>query len=453
MIVTLTFSGNATGKDRLVLPSEWGGQQNLYENIVNLVPVSSQTTIDETPLPFVKQISYPPNQEVTIRYELAPDRIMQVLPGRSYYRPIVQPEYFHLIGDTFLIHPQWDLKTKFKATLRWENLPAAWSLANSFGANQTKQTLKLTLYELKFAIYVGGDFRLTKKILKGKTVYVAIRDQWAFSDAELSDMVAGTVLAEREFWNDHRDPYFLVTLISSGQNEGHYAGTSFINSFALFLTSKSGINAPLKHLVAHEFFHNWNGGKLVRQAPEELVFWFSEGFTEYFARLLNVRSGVISLNEYVAGLNRVLYDYHTSAVKEMSNQEIMGQFWNNPSVSHLPYFKGELLALNWDAAIRQRPGGHNLAQAMLSLYRRDKSALISTQSLANHFQKYLAGSVQDEIERYIDEGEQIVPLANHLGACITLGYHDVGKNRQIPQYEIDQTKAVQNPSACLEYFQ
>ncbi|MCJ7617326.1 MAG: hypothetical protein MUO43_12405 [Desulfobacterales bacterium] len=67
----------------------------------------------------------------------------------------------------------------------------------------------------------------------------------------------------------------------------------------------------LKYLFAHELFHTWNTGKLgVRQNPEQLIYWFSEGFTGYYARLLLLRAGLITIEEYVSDYNDKLIRYY-----------------------------------------------------------------------------------------------------------------------------------------------
>ena len=64
--------------------------------------------------------------------------------------------------------------------------------------------------------------------------------------------------------------------------------------------------------VAHEFFHAWNVERIRPQDLEPFDFteanmsgllWFAEGFTSYYTPLTLVRSGIISDEEYVKGLN------------------------------------------------------------------------------------------------------------------------------------------------------
>ena len=64
-------------------------------------------------------------------------------------------------------------------------------------------------------------------------------------------------------------------------------------------------------LLAHEYFHNWNtiafGGM---KQPEALIYWFSEGFTDYYTYQLLFRSGLINAEKYVAQYNQFAKEYY-----------------------------------------------------------------------------------------------------------------------------------------------
>jgi hypothetical protein len=44
--------------------------------------------------------------------------------------------------------------------------------------------------------------------------------------------------------------------------------------------------------------------------PEGELFWFKEGFTEYYAVKLNYRNHLIDLNDYLEHINTIMYDYY-----------------------------------------------------------------------------------------------------------------------------------------------
>lgn len=450
----LKFQGNAHGNDTLVLPSTWGGEAHLNKEISNLVAKSKNTRILDTANPSLKKIVYPKNTLVHIAYELNHSNKANLNSVRPYYRPIIQRDHFHIIGETALILPLWDMKTPIKTQFTWKNIPTSWSLANSFGASNKTQIINRPLADLKFAVYTGGDFRLYKKSIQGNELIVAIRDQWHFSDQDITELITQGLKAQRNFWKDHSTPYYLVSIIPSHKENGHYAGTSLTNSFSLFLSTDKGVTRTMKHLVMHELFHNWNGNKMKRETPEELVFWFSEGFTEYYARKLSLTSGLITLADYVQGINNVIYEYHTSSAKYATNTQILGHFWNNSSVSRIPYIKGELLALSWNHKIRNMQPGKTLQNLLQDIYSDStkQQRNVSNHFIETHLEKYLKEKTRHEMSAYIDQGHNITDLASNLGPCVSLQKKKIG-NKIIPQYEIVQNQLEENASHCMAYFE
>lgn len=80
--------------------------------------------------------------------------------------------------------------------------------------------------------------------------------------------------------------------------------------------------------VAHEFFHAWNVERIRPQDLEPFDFteanmsgllWFAEGFTSYYTPLTLVRSGIISDEEYVKGLNGTFNYVWNSPGREFFN--------------------------------------------------------------------------------------------------------------------------------------
>jgi hypothetical protein len=71
-------------------------------------------------------------------------------------------------------------------------------------------------------------------------------------------------------------------------------GESFRSSFALSQEdTPSAANVPYwGNLIAHEFFHYWNGSRL-HGADYASTNWIREGFTEYAANMALTRAGVL----------------------------------------------------------------------------------------------------------------------------------------------------------------
>ena len=97
--IDLRFRGESDGETGLRLPQSWGGQDELWRSIAALEVVSgAQMRAGEGPSERV--LAHRPNARVHVRY-----RIVQDWEGApraelgNTYRPMVQPGYFHLIGN------------------------------------------------------------------------------------------------------------------------------------------------------------------------------------------------------------------------------------------------------------------------------------------------------------------------------------------------------------------
>ena len=422
--IDLKFRGEADGTTNLILPNRWGGQPKLYQGIKNLTTSSPNAKISDTDEPHIKIITHRPNQILQIRYELVQD-FTGNLRGEIRYRPALQRDFFHLIGHGIWVLPQWNETEPISISLDWEKIPKSWTLAGSFGVNKLHQRFDTTLEGFIHSIFVGGNFRLKSDSIKGKPVNVAIRGKWKFTDEEFADLVRRIIRIERDFWKDYDAPYYLVTLTSleAPPDVSFSAGTGLTNSFALFYTDDARLD-NFKGLLAHEYFHNWNSLKLGRLVePIQGMFWFSEGFTDYYAYLLLLRSGLISLDEYLQRYNRFIREYYLSPVREAENRKVIQDFWNDDDMHDLPYRRGFLLATNWNALIRNASGGKNsLDDVMLDLFKDAKADKpeITQELIDRYVSRYAGRSILPDIRQYVENGKLIVPDKDAFGSYVQM---------------------------------
>ncbi len=432
--IDLTFKGDTSGTTNLILPNRWGGQSNLHNTVRDLQVISPQVTISNTTQPHIKSIAHKPEQSLQIRYYVVQD--YEGNPrNQNRYRPLVQNEYFHWIGHGVWVYPSWTEDDPVSVSLEWNNLPKQWTIANSFGAREAQQCFTSTIGALKHAIFTGGDFNISTGAVEGKPIHTLHRGVWNFSASDFGNMVHRIIEVERAFWKDFDVPYYLVTLIPIDALPGNTSigGTGLTNSFALFATRNINID-DLKALIAHEYFHNWNAQKLGRiKEPEQQLYWFSEGFTDYYAYLLLLRSGLLTLEEYLQKFNSLIYEYYFLPVRNETNQRVIKDFWTNSDVQKLPYRRGLLLAANWNALIRKATNNkHSLDDVMLELLqasqkgKRELSAVV----INDHLRRYVGRDLLPEMLRYIDQGELIVPDRGAFGPHLSL------KIEEFAQFEL-----------------
>lgn len=420
--VELAYRAGTDGICRLRVPSRWAGQTDLMKAVRNLELDGADGPLqDSANKPAERTFACRPGAPIRVRYELHQDFEGPVDTQRRH-RLLIQPEFFHFNGTAAWILPDFEhTEPELAIDLHWKNLPAGWRLANSFGTDAPRQKIATRSSAFLSGSYVGGDFRIQARGEHGKGVTVAIRGAWQFSDEQYADAVQATIAMERAFWRAPVAP-FLVTLIPLA-GKGSSGGTGFADAFQTYGTADTEFRG-LEGLLAHEYFHNWNPVRLGGlQEPEQLRYWISEGFTDFYAVLLRLRAGHITLDDYVASVNKLLRDAWLSPVRDADNARVLRDFWHGSEVKRLPYQRGNLLALEWNAQIREASGGRrSFDDVMYAL--ESRAARMHEPLTAERFDavltQYTGRSALEAIARHIDRGEPVVPRAAWLGQGVVL---------------------------------
>lgn len=429
--IQVTFEGEGDGTTDIRLPNEWGGHSDLYK-AVRIVSVSpSSAKITDSKEPFIRTIIHEPRAKLTVTYELTQD-FAGPLKTATNYRPVTDKDYLHWIGHTVWVLPQSPENSNANFSLEWKGFPNEWMLANSFGVGERKQKFVISPDEFRTAIFVAGDFRLSRTSVNGKPVDIAIRGKWQFMDAELAESIRRVVETQRNFWNDHSQNKYLVTLVPLDEdpNASSFGGTGLTDSFALFATTNATVDG-VRGLLAHEYAHNWIAQKLGQMPKvEQQLYWFSEGFTEFYTYRLLLRSGQITLPEFVTAYNDRLREYYMSPVRTAPNERIVKDFWTDRNVQRLPYLRGFLFATNLNSDIQKYSAGkRSLDDVMLEMFAAAKAApqMLSFESLASSFSKYLGRDAGTRMKSFLTDGDLIAPNADSLGAKVAMQITQVGR--------------------------
>jgi predicted metalloprotease with PDZ domain len=182
-------------------------------------------------------------------------------------------------------------------------------------------------------------------------------------------------------------------------------------------------------LLAHERLHTWIpfglGG--LPDEKEALDYWFSEGFTDFYASRLLLRSGVWSLDDYVNRANEMLARYWQSGVRNAPNARIQQGFHSDDAVQQLPYDRGWLLAALWDDRLRRASGGRvNLDAAMLkqrALALQDDAGGVTihaAQLFPTAYRLVGGGDLGPDLAKYVEGGATVELPADLYGACATV---------------------------------
>ncbi|HRK65233.1 MAG TPA: hypothetical protein PLN53_12630, partial [Terricaulis sp.] len=339
MQVNLRFRGDADGETVLRVPNEWGGKSELYRAIQQIEAVSGATLRDGEG-PAQRVLTHRPGARVHVRYRIVQD--FEGAPNArdgNAYRAIVQPGYFHLIGEAAFVTPEVE-SAAIPVRVRAQRLPRGWTYASDL------EHEGLTLAGIWGSVTVGGDFRVSRG--SDRNIRIAMRGEaWQFSDESFVRQVEAILSSQRAFWGDPSTPFLVTVLPLEQPREGWLSigGTGLSDAFAFFATNNAE-EAAITRTLAHESLHTWIPlalGGLPRE-NEALEYWFSEGFDEFYVGRLLVRQGVWTPEAFAEDFNRTLRAYAISSARTLPNAEIPAQFWSNQTVQQLPYQRGRLLA-------------------------------------------------------------------------------------------------------------
>lgn len=167
----------------------------------------------------------------------------------------------------------------------------------------------------------------------------------------------------------------------------------------------------------HEMIHMWVGGI---DAPQGVSSWFSEGLTSYYTRLLSLRAGYITADDYARDVNTAMKAYYASPALNMSAEAITKVGFTDNRAREMPYARGAYYFADLDARIRAKSGGtRKLDDVMLPLFaRRQKGERFDHDAWIALFPKELGPEAEQEFKAVILGGETLQASDNAFGPCL-----------------------------------
>lgn len=383
--------GDADGITELSLAEGWAGLAETGADLALVEAADEAGTLDgERLAPHRWRLRHAPRAALRATFELRPTDHRKVSGPPGYYLPILEPGLFHGIGAQTLPAPEHLAGDEVRPiTLAWEGFEGSgWRTVSSFG-DARERTTERSLDAFRHALFLAGpadDLALDAREVRGQRLMVAVWGTWRFAPRALADVAQAVVETERAFFDDDGPPFYLISLIpvgggTAGSSGGgsSWGGTGLTSSFALFMTPDNTLatdagGGGVTWLLAHELFHEWNGHVITLAQPEQAGYWFSEGFTDFYARRLMSRAGLLTPEQELESWNRRLAEFAGSPERHAPSSRVVEAFWTEPDVGNLPYQRGDVLALWADHAIRAHSGGqHSLDDVMRRLVDRSRA--------------------------------------------------------------------------------
>jgi predicted metalloprotease with PDZ domain len=341
------------------------------------------------------------------------------LPINQYrYRPFVDSSYFHMLGMRLFIVPAELTESdtnRFHIRINFIGDDNFGVFHSSFGKDNMQNAV-LSREELYGSFFVGGDYRRYESIEGTDTLYFVTRGDWIpFSDEDILGILKDVYKAQNDFWQDPRKGAFSVSLTPTFESWYSVGGSGFSTSFMSFSSNNDQVTLKhMKWLYNHEFLHKWIGRTIINENEVE-QYWFSEGFTDYYAYKLQLKYKTLNVNEYIDILNsEVIIPHHKDPVRNIRNEDLTFEtYWMNyATYMKLPYRRGLLYAFLLDIQIKEESNyTQSLDNLMLDLFQmalNDEGFRFNQDVFLNIIGKYLTHpKVVTDYERYILEGELI----------------------------------------------
>jgi predicted metalloprotease with PDZ domain len=356
---------------------------------------------------------------------------------QTRYLPIVAHKVFHGIGETFLITPesQRGRDPFFDVEMTWE-LPEGWSDAMCSFGRGTSIEFRAHPLTMRQAAYLAGSIDITSADAEGRPLRLpspsgrgagdegdsdgtpfltaAMHDLFSFDAPQLARVASRILEAQRKFMDDDDLQSFTVFAIPVGDpitaGTSRFAGTALHQSLTLFLPPRCMMDDRIVMLIAHEIFHHYNGRMISSVEAEGMSYWFTEGFTDYYAmRVLLERFP--DMHPWLADwVNERIGKYRQNSAKNATNDEIAARFWSGDEPHRdIPYARGLLLGIRWHALAREHGVEDGIDALMRELVRRvrERDYHLGHQSLREIGVEVLGEWFGEEFDAYVMRAETI----------------------------------------------
>src|SRR5256714_6753576 len=316
------------------------------------------------------------------------------------------------------------------------HVPAGWQVTTALKGPVNGVYRAADYHELADAMTFLGRYSLDSLQADGKWIRLAV---WPASDytpavaANIRNGVAKMAPVQNRIMGEA--PYDVYTVffnvihepVNFGGGLEHSASQYDIMPAPAFADARGTLGDFMYPLLSHEFFHLWN---VKRIRPAEMwpydyhaeqyppLFWRSEGLTDHYADLTNLRSGLWTPDQFfqnaVSNIKQVDEAPEPWSVEDGSAATWINEVFVNSSQLYYP--KGALTGMLLDVSIRDATDNKSsLDDVMRALYTRfyQKHKGFGTADLLGLFREFGMPDVDGFYQRYVN-GREPLPYESVL---------------------------------------
>lgn len=260
--------------------------------------------------------------------------------------------------------------------------------------------------DLLSTVVVSGDYRLLSTRTGRTELHLAIAGEWSFADGELMDVIRRIVSGEMALFGASPHERYLFVCdrnpVRGGKGFNLY-GMHFTGSMILLLDprlDRSELFGTPMSIIAHEFFHNWNGEALRPRSDGFL--WFTEGVTVYYSYKVLVDMNIITPRQYARKREGIARRYGENVylesvpVGKAANSDLADK-----DMVNLLYDGGFLAAEALDNHIVSTTGGRlRLIDVLRSMYEKAEGPVCIDEAVLVEAIRRMCGS---DIRAFLDD--------------------------------------------------
>ena len=339
------------------------------------------------------------------------------------------PDFLLFNGTNLFFYPE-GADFHFPATVTVTTEPQ-WRVVTGMSSTGSRTYAERNYHDLVDMPFFVGRFEVDSAQIAGKWLRLATypvgsvsKDERVAIFADLNRVVPPQVQVFGDVpWNT----YTILQIVDSAKVGG--SGLEHQNSHVDVIAPEL-VGAPvMTSLYAHEIFHAWN---VKRLRPADLVpyrydrpqptplLWMSEGITDYYADLAQVRGGTVTARGFYELLTDKLAEVAASAPTALEDASVSSWIRPRDGTEYLYYAKGALAGLLIDILIRDATdNGSSLDHVMRDLYQttyRNGKGFTSDEWWAAVSRAANGRSFADFYARYVDgrdpfPWDSVLPLA------------------------------------------
>jgi len=438
--VTATFSSDGGGFVSLFLPTTVmrdGVNQSRISDVEILSAFSELNLVSGNHYYF----NFAPDGTGILRYRIS--GTVQELP--DFATPwttsqIVTNRYVHLSASNTLALPSWaidgyDWDEDIAVRIDWLDLPRRWTTADSFGRGRTSRRFHSSVIDLFGSRFVAGNLATATRNVHGTRIQIAMLGRWPFGVRQYANRVAAMAQAHHDFWGDDRSGGYLATLIpidgplgylGEGNEELAQSANANTNASTIFATQSTPLSR-LEGTISHEYLHRWIEAAFGNaEAPIQASRWFTEGFTSFYASYIPLQAGVTDHSDFLFAMMHPYLSREFSSYANASQDEMIEGWSYGGVMTSVPYWRGHLLAADWQAAIQEATDGEMHLHDILFEFRAQQDALResgepwmwNSESLISLMETHGFDFAREDYQRVLVGGGELELSAATNGPCL-----------------------------------